>query len=98
MPQEKRPRNRGDLYLVLDIKFPDSSWKPNPALKDMLPTTFAQSTLESSEGAQPSEAAGVPISKAEFEDRVFREARNARGADEYSSYGYQDQGPGCQQQ
>ncbi|KAJ2453166.1 DnaJ-like protein xdj1 [Coemansia sp. RSA 2336] len=98
MPQEKRPRNRGDLYLVLDIKFPDSSWKPNPALKSMLPATFAQRTSDSSEGAQPGEATGVPISKAEFEDRVFRESRNARGANEHAGYGYQDHGPGCQQQ
>ncbi|PIA19030.1 DnaJ-domain-containing protein, partial [Coemansia reversa NRRL 1564] len=39
MPQESRPRNRGDLFVVLDIKFPDNKWKPDPALKSHLPST-----------------------------------------------------------
>lgn len=37
----KRSESRGDLYLVVNIKFPDSKWQPSPAvlekLKEMLP-------------------------------------------------------------
>lgn len=37
----KRGDERGDLYLVVNIKFPDQSWKPNPEvlekLKELLP-------------------------------------------------------------
>ncbi|KAE8146392.1 hypothetical protein BDV25DRAFT_51748 [Aspergillus avenaceus] len=37
----KRSEDRGDLYLVVDIKFPDENWKPSAAvlerLKEMLP-------------------------------------------------------------
>lgn len=37
----KRSDARGDLYLVVDIKFPDKNWKPSAAtlekLKEMLP-------------------------------------------------------------
>lgn len=37
----KRTDARGDLYLVVDVKFPDSKWKPTPAmvekLKEVLP-------------------------------------------------------------
>lgn len=37
----KRSDSRGDLYLIVDVKFPDEKWKPSPAvlenLKEMLP-------------------------------------------------------------
>ena len=37
----KRTDARGDLYLVVDVKFPDSNWNPTPAmiekLKEILP-------------------------------------------------------------
>lgn len=37
----KRSDDRGDLYLVVNIKFPDEAWKPSPAvlekLREMLP-------------------------------------------------------------
>ncbi|KAL4893434.1 hypothetical protein BDV59DRAFT_201634 [Aspergillus ambiguus] len=37
----KRSDSRGDLYLIVNIKFPDEAWKPSPAvlekLKEMLP-------------------------------------------------------------
>lgn len=37
----KRSDARGDLYLVVNVKFPDEKWKPSPAvlekLKEMLP-------------------------------------------------------------
>jgi DnaJ family protein A protein 2 len=37
----KRSDARGDLYLIVNVKFPDENWKPSPAvlerLKEMLP-------------------------------------------------------------
>jgi DnaJ family protein A protein 2 len=37
----KRSDSRGDLYLIVNIKFPDETWKPSPAvlekLREMLP-------------------------------------------------------------
>lgn len=37
----KRSDDRGDLYLVVNVKFPDEKWKPSPAelekLREMLP-------------------------------------------------------------
>lgn len=37
----KRSESRGDLYLVVNVKFPDEKWKPSPAvlekLKEILP-------------------------------------------------------------
>ena len=37
----QRSDDRGDLYLVVNVKFPDEKWKPSPAvlekLKEMLP-------------------------------------------------------------
>ncbi|KAJ5894601.1 DnaJ domain protein, partial [Penicillium taxi] len=32
----KRTDSRGDLYLVVDIKFPDENWKPTPAILDTI--------------------------------------------------------------
>ena len=32
----KRTDSRGDLYLVVDVKFPDSNWKPTPAMLEKL--------------------------------------------------------------
>lgn len=37
----KRSDSRGDLYLVVNVKFPDANWKPTPAMlekvKELLP-------------------------------------------------------------
>lgn len=32
----KRTDARGDLYLVVNVKFPDSNWKPTPAMLEQL--------------------------------------------------------------
>ncbi|KAJ2128685.1 DnaJ-like protein xdj1 [Coemansia sp. RSA 678] len=94
MPREKRPRERGDLYVVLDIKFPDSKWKPSPALKDILPVT-TWPKLEGHADAQTDVTTGSPISKAEYEARMHKQSRDSQN---HAEYGYQDSGSGCQQQ
>ncbi|KAJ2297754.1 DnaJ-like protein xdj1 [Coemansia sp. RSA 2706] len=95
MPQEKRPRSRGDLYIVLDIKFPDSKWKPGSALTELLPQTVWP-TPSSSTGAPAKVAAGRPISEDEYTARMREQSRNAHHADQ--GHEYQDAGSGCQQQ
>ncbi|KAJ2500749.1 DnaJ-like protein xdj1 [Coemansia sp. RSA 1972] len=93
MPREKRPRERGDLYVVLDIKFPDGKWKPSPVLKDILPAT-AWPKLAGHADAQTDVTTGSPISEAEYEARMHKQSRD----NHYTEYGYQDSGSGCQQQ
>ncbi|KAL4923487.1 putative DnaJ domain protein (Mas5) [Aspergillus undulatus] len=46
----KRSDSRGDLYLIVNVKFPDETWKPSPAvlekLKEILPKPDARIEAE----------------------------------------------------
>jgi DnaJ family protein A protein 2 len=52
----KRSDARGDLYLVVNIKFPDEQWKPSAAvlerLKEMLPQSDVRVQADTAEDVQ----------------------------------------------
>ncbi|KAJ2791322.1 DnaJ-like protein xdj1, partial [Coemansia guatemalensis] len=86
MPQEKRSQNRGDLFIVLDIKFPDSNWKPDPALKSLLPNTNWPKPPQD-DSSQTEIASGNPIPLEAYEIRMRKQSQQSRD----TNYGY---GPG----
>lgn len=114
MPKENRPRDRGDLFIKLTIKFPDSkNWVPDPALKEMLsPSKRSRNTAAESNDEVETVTAGS-LSTEEYLERT-KASKNAydtsQDPHEFEGYNdaYYDQfnstfsgGPGvaeCQQQ
>ncbi|KAJ2770935.1 DnaJ-like protein xdj1 [Coemansia nantahalensis] len=101
MPQEKRPKARGDLFVVLDILFPDSSWRPDPALRALLPRT-AQDAAPAHQGSPATEVVGRRISPETYEKEVPKRPQHAHGGAE-GGFGrdprfHQGAQPACEQQ
>ncbi|KAJ2710110.1 DnaJ-like protein xdj1 [Coemansia spiralis] len=101
MPVEKRPRRRGDLFIVLDIVFPDSSWRPGPGLGALLPHTARDVAPERRDSAA-TEVVGRAISSDIYEKRMPKQPRHApSGAEDAfggGPGGYQGAQPTCEQQ
>ncbi|KAJ1727958.1 DnaJ-like protein xdj1, partial [Coemansia biformis] len=76
MPQEKRPRSRGDLFVVLDILFPDRGWRPDPALGALLPRA-AQDAAPGRPHSPASVVVGRPISSDAYKRRMPEQPRRA---------------------
>ncbi|KAJ2654334.1 DnaJ-like protein xdj1 [Coemansia sp. RSA 1200] len=48
MPREQSPRIRGDLFIKINIKFPEKGWTPSPELKRLLPSTYRSNDISAS--------------------------------------------------
>ncbi|KAJ2082339.1 DnaJ-like protein xdj1 [Coemansia sp. RSA 988] len=100
MPQEKRPQNRGDLFIVFDIKFPDANWSPGPALKSLLPNTNWPKPMHD-DSLQVETASGRTISSEAYEIRMRKQSQQSRDTNHgYGpEFGYpQEPGASCNQQ
>ncbi|KAI8322328.1 DnaJ-domain-containing protein [Martensiomyces pterosporus] len=64
MPREKRPRDKGDLFIKLRVKFPDQAWMPAAALASLLPKTNWPAPAED---AQVEVVTARPLSTSEFD-------------------------------
>ncbi|KAJ1956149.1 DnaJ-like protein xdj1, partial [Dipsacomyces acuminosporus] len=90
MPREKRPRDKGDLFIRFSIRFPDKTWRPNATLASLLPATKWPAPADD---ARVEVVTARPISAQEFESRT----QPKHASYDYDGYAA-DTGPECQQQ
>ncbi|KAJ2553908.1 DnaJ-like protein xdj1 [Coemansia sp. RSA 1933] len=79
MPREQSPRVRGDLFIKVDIKFPEKGWTPNPELKRLLPSTRWPNDAQTESGDVDTEVSVAHSLSAEaFESRTRQKEPSGR--------------------
>ncbi|KAJ2718388.1 DnaJ-like protein xdj1 [Coemansia sp. Benny D115] len=97
MPRGKHGRGKGDLYIHVDIRFPERSWKPDvDALQALLPRS-ARETGALPEGASAKSVTSHTISAAEFDSRMRKEQPESRD-NGFAHGGHEQSAPECRTQ